>query len=245
MNLDQLVDRYHEILSGIDVGMLNRSDPELDSMLAGLYLPSMPAGYQTAKNKIMIVGRETRGWTVLPKPISFTSLNDYVRRSVTVHEKFVSGQLKIAKRTRGNSFYNFVRDVARTSGSDGIVPANLFCFSWKKSSPASAPPAILRTIKHFSESLLKLQIDLFKPDLIIFANGSSSVTVRREFFPIDGPNKVCSRSVKYLSEGHSVEQLWEFYLNDSIRCFRIQHPSSFAKTAISARKYLLELLPQA
>lgn len=245
MTPEQLVDAYHETLSGIDRALLDRRDPALESMLSGLYLPSVPAGYHAAKNKIMIVGRETRAWTVLRKPLQYTTLHDYVRRSVETHEIFVSGQLKKAKQARGNAFYNFVRDVARASGHDGIVTANLFCFSWKKSLPTMAPPAVLEQIKRFSESLLKLQIDLFKPDLLIFANGSSSAKVRREFFPIDGPNRVCSKSVKYLSAGHSVDQLWEFHLNDSIRCFRIQHPSSFSKSAKAARKYLLELLPQA
>lgn len=144
---------------------------------------------------------------------------------------------------QGCSFFIFLRAIATHSGNEGLVWANLFCFSCKGSSPART--TLLRIIKELSEQLLKLQFQALKPDTIIFANGTSSATIRQQYFPYKGPESVCSESRHFIEQGIATKQLWSFKLDNKYQCFRIQHPSSRSRDARAARDYLLGLLPHA
>lgn len=244
MNNDTLIDVYCDALSGIPAHMLDPDDAQHDKNLQGLFVPSLPEGYWHAKNKVMVVGRETRGWSTHAWGEDFNPLRAYIGRAVDTHRNFLKKQLTQTKASRGNSFCNFLRDVAARSGADGLIHANLFCFAYSKTMPTKKL-ADYQTIAKYSEVLLKQQIRFFHPDVIVFANGQSSVGVRRSFFPISGEDNVCTQRKNYSKREPSIHinQLWEFHLYDSIRCFRIHHPSAQGKPAKEARKFLMSLLP--
>lgn len=222
---------------------LDRKHPEGKSPanLSGLFLTSVFDEYPLAKNKIMIIGSETREWNILKKNEEFTNLNDYIERSMNKHQKFFKNKLEEEKDSKGYAFHNFTRDVSDKCGKDGLVYSNLFCFAWKEGSPIHCK--YFETIKKYSALLLKAQIEILKPQIIIFANGMTSVPYRRDLFPIHGENQVCTNGRDYSNEGISNHQLWEFDLYKDIRCYRIHHPSARAKEAAKARKYLINLLP--
>ena len=191
----------------------------------------------------MVVGRETRGWNVLKNDEPFTGLNDYTYKAINKHKTFFESQQK-KKNARGCTFHNFMRSVAKKSGSNGLIYSNLFCFAHKESIPTKSDH--FETIKDISKKLLDVQIKLLSPDIIIFANGldRDSVMARREYFPIKGDDKACFNSKDYASEGVPNKYLWEFDLYDKIRCLRIQHPSTRSKEAKQAEKFLIDqLLP--
>jgi len=120
---------------------------------------------------------------------------------------------------------NFVRDVAQQCGSDGLIWTNLSCCDWKRGSPLKCPH--YEMIQKYSARLLKVQVEFFVPSVIIFAHGAASAKARRAVFPVEGLNRVCSGGKDYfVSHGIPNDQLWEFDLHGSIRCYRIQHPSS-------------------
>jgi hypothetical protein len=100
-------------------------------------------------------------------------------------------------------------------------------------------------IKQHSQALLKAQIDVLQPDIIIFANGMNTAGCRREYFPIDGSGQVCTNGRDYVSASIGRDHLWEFDLYERIRCFRIHHPSARSKGAARAREFLIGLLPAA
>lgn len=81
------------------------------------------------------------------------------------------------------TFHDFTRAVAKKSGRDGLLYCNLFCFSWKNKSPINTK--YFQQIHKVSNQLLKAQLEYFQPDIIILANGMSSVKYRREIFPLD------------------------------------------------------------
>jgi uracil-DNA glycosylase len=242
MNSNTLSSLYLDILSDIDISLLKPDQTSSRDAhdLSGLFLPSVPTNLHRAKQRIMIVGCETKAWSVLGKDEPFTNLQNYIEKSITKHKTFFEGQLK-KKNARGNTFHNFTRSIAKECGEDGLIYSNLFCFSWKSGSPLKSPH--IDTIKKYSEPLLKAQISFFKPHIIIFANGMQTASYRREIFPTEGSHKVCKNRKDYYSEhGIPKHHLWEFELYDEIRCFRIHHPSAQAKDAALARKFMLKLL---
>lgn len=242
MDSNSLAAQYLDALRDLDISYLDQHHPlgKQPEGLSGLFLTSVPKKFGLAKNKIMIIGSETAGWNVLKTDEQFTTLPIYIEKSMDKHQRFFEIQLN-SNNSKGYTFHNFTRSVARKCGKEGLIYSNLFCFDWKKGSPMSC--GHFETIKKYSELLIKIQIRFFKPDIIIFANGITSVPYRREFFPIKGDKQVCRNGRDYSNQGIPNHYLWEFDLYENIRCFRIHHPSARAREASKARQFLLNLLP--
>ncbi|HIF5802248.1 TPA: hypothetical protein ACX3E3_004088 [Vibrio parahaemolyticus] len=247
---EELRDAYLEILKDIDVAYLMPSkadDPKIKG-LSGLFLTSVSPNYHTAKNKIMIIGRETKGWKWNEKKdAELVDKENCVDQALKSHNSFFFNQLK-KKNSRGKAFHNFTRSVGKKSGTEGLIYSNLFCFALNKTIPTKSP--IFEEIVNLSERLLFAQIEILKPDIILFMNGfdKSSVAARRQIFPIDGENNVCLNRRDYFDEhGLSSKQLWSFDLKFGdrlIKSYRTYHPSAVSKKAKEGRDFLISLLPE-
>lgn len=234
-----LIQAYREILSDLPTQWLDRSRAHEAEFagLSGLFLPGTSSAYLNAPRRIMVVGRETRRWNVVTDTNPFTNLDDYILRATGIQQRQLSTFLD-RPMDRGESFFNLLRALASRHGRDGIAWANLFGFAWNGKSPMRW--------KHFdqlldiSECLLKTQIRILQPDILIFANGASSARFRQRYFPHKGESSVCSEMGSYREQGVPTAQLWRFKLNGSIQCYRIQHPSSISAASRAARRFLLE-----
>ncbi len=235
---EKLCDAYCKILEDVDQKFFDAREPDggRPAELSGLFVTSVSDAYAESKNKIMIIGSETAGWNVLKEGERFQCLESYVRRAMNKHKNYFEREMA-RRNSQGYSFHNFTRAVAKRCGKEGLIYSNLFCFDWKHGSPINSPH--FDTIRRYSEPLLKKQIEILKPDIIIFANGMVSVSHRREYFPLNE----CLNGRDYSVKGIPNRHLWEFDLRGRIRSFRIHHPSARAKAAASARTYLLTLLP--
>lgn len=254
MNNQALKETYFHILRDYE-SLINEKYRGSNSHLAsfsGMFLPSVHEHYPDSRLKVMLVGRETAGWTVVGKGKwatidKYTNLADYINTSMSKHylclnEESVSGNEK------GSTFFNFIKMLIPVVGREGFVWSNLFCFDLNKKNPESSP--YFQTIKAMSKRLLTEQINTLNPDVIIFANGSASACYRAEYFPFKGDGKeiVCS---KFSDPGKDSEidnkHLWQFDLKLSgyHRCYRIHHPSYFSKKASNARDFLVRtILPE-
>lgn len=244
MDNPQLIKQYRSLLSDIDLALVNRrrATETAYAGLSGLFLASAPTTLHQAQHRIMVVGRETRAWNVLKAEESFSNIDEYIEKALFKQQGFMAKHL-VKPKGQGCSFFNFLRAISARSGNEGLIWANLFCFSWKRSSPMRT--TLFPIIKELSEQLLKLQIQALKPDIIIFANGTSTAAIRQQYFPHKGPESVCSESKHFVMQGIAKKQLWSFKLDNKYQCFRIQHPSSRSRDARAARDYLLGLLPHA
>lgn len=254
MNNQILKEAFYEILREYDQLLwekYQRTNPDL-TKLSGMFLPSVHEGYANAPRKVMLVGRETAGWSVVGKGKwatieKYTDLETYIDTSMKKHLLCLTGEA-FSRNDKGSTFFNFIKMLMPVVGREGFVWANLFCFDSKKKNPESSP--YFETIKGMSQKLLTTQINTLKPDVIIFANGSDSACYRAEFFPFNGKGKevVCSNFADP-GKNHGIDNkhLWQFDLNltNQHRCYRIHHPSYFAKKAKQARAFLVEqVLPE-
>lgn len=240
-----LKEKYKAILnSSIDL-----PNPE---KMSEIFLTSVRDGYEGAKRKIMIIGREPggdvkKGWywgvagskSILQPILKSEDKSAYVDSAMQYHKVFFSSILS-GKNERGSTFGNFLREVRNSLNGDdcGMIYSNLFCYSTNEGKiPNRLGKEGYAVIKMLSKDLLLSQIEILKPDTIIFANGTSgpSVDFRRECFPMDQ----CICRDNYEKDGISDIQLWKFKF-DGIQCYRIQHPSSHHPASSPARKYFLE-----
>lgn len=233
-----LAEAYYDVLNVLPQHWLDRSksqDPEY-AQLSGLFLPGTSASYQSAPQKIMVVGRETRRWDVLKGEDKFQSLEDYICKAMTIQQDHLAKFIR-EPRDRGESFFNLLRDLADDHGVQSLAWANLFSFAWNKKSPMRWEH--FPTLLEISERLLKAQIEVLRPHIIIFANGASSAKFRQRYFPHKGEGSVCTELGDFCREGVPRSQLWQFSLHERIQCFRIQHPSSISASSRAARRFLL------
>ncbi|MBA3594588.1 MAG: hypothetical protein H0W47_12440 [Polaromonas sp.] len=245
MTNERLKNAYCEILKDIDPRYLGKPEmrPGGLSGLSGLFLSSVSENYSGAQNKVMIIGCETRGWEPLGKS-EFETTDAYVKSAMNTHNNFFKKEL-LGKKGRGLSFHDFTRAVEKIAGKDGLIYSNLFCFSWgkKKGSPIKSGDDVFPVVKEFSRKILNAQLEILKPDYIVFANGIASAPYRREFFP-HGEGGRCTNPKSY-PERVAVEYFWEFMLDEKIKCFRIHHPSARSLNAVKGRNFTLELLADA
>jgi hypothetical protein len=236
--MDEILERrYSEILAGIDPSFL---DP-MAAEVRGLSTPFLASGPEDPDaRRIMVIGREFggNGWIVRQEGDGAAA---YVTKALAKHRHFFDKWIKKSP-DGGATFFNFMRALARSFGTEGLIYSNLLCIDAGGRSPSKSEHFPL--IKRLSKQLLDVQLDHFKPDVVIFANGMDTVGIRREFFPIDGDGKVCVSLRNWEKSGISRNQLWEFELLGKFLCYRIQHPSARSKAANAARKQLLEVLAQ-
>lgn len=235
---------YRDILSDLPEHWLDcsRSHEAEYAKLSGIFLPGISPAYHCAPKKIMVIGRETRRWDVLKGEEKFESLETYVCKAMNKQQDHLAKFISKPK-DRGESFFNLLRDLADDHGAQSITWANLFCFAWNKKSPMQW--SNFEKLLQISEKLLKAQIKILRPDIIIFANGAKSAKYRQVYFPHKGESSVCSELGDFRKEGIPLNQLWRFKLHENIQCYRIQHPSSFSASARAARRFLLEELASA
>lgn len=238
--MEKLAEAYRDVLADLPLHWIDktRSHEAEYAKLSGLFLPGTSPAYQLAEKKILVIGRETRRWDVLKAGDTFESLEAYIFKAMQTQQEHLAKYINDPK-DRGESFFNLLRDLAKDHSPQGIAWANLFCFAWNEKSPMNWEN--FEKLSLLSERLLKAQLKILKPDIVIFANGASSARYRQAYFPYKGDSRVCSNFESFKPHVPA-SQLWKFKLYDSIQCFRIQHPSSISANSRAARRFLLEHL---
>lgn len=203
-----------------------------------ILLGFVPENYENAEHKILIVGRETRGWQLDKDNAIESYTDDIIQKSMDKSKDWVKHNLTgdSKKGTKGTTFFNFVRKVSNKCGANGILWANTFAVDYKKSIPSQ--DKLFQDIKNLSKELLQAQIDILKPDYILFIGGTSSVSARREYFPnLKGDSKSFDGiAIRYLER-------FTFDGQESPICYRTYHPAYRGKNAQKGLEKLIKILP--
>ena len=211
--------------------------------LSGLFLPSVSANYENSKTKIMLVGAETAGWNPVRETFSDISIENYIEKTMTCNAQYFAKSMK-SKNQKGRTFFNYLRELDKELShvgagydSGGWVWSNLHCFDWNGKSPISKKALYESFIKPVSKALLQKQIEILKPDFIVFLSGISAAKTRKEFLKSDALPKQ--------NHHESTDYLWEFMVNGHIHCIRTHHPSARnrdAQRALTESQKLLRRL---
>jgi hypothetical protein len=235
---ERLRRRYADV---VDLAMLRdlavRRPLSGRSGLSGLFVPAVGDSYLRSRVRVMIVGRETAGWgklhTDLATPERTGSVADYLAHQMEKHRRMV------AQVGAGSKFFQFYRDTARKvaapedrAAQDAPVWANLFCFDDGKTRPDRASDPATADIVRLSGALLRIQVEVLRPALIVFTTGSSCDRYVRQHF-----------ADRFDSTVHLPKRLWEFKLPvvaaaaaagkpGHALAFRTPHPRHAASAAL-------------
>ncbi|WP_417546639.1 hypothetical protein [Marinobacter sp.] len=222
--MDALKQEYARILQGLRIDKFNLDEDEY----SGVFLPEPFDEYWTAKNKVVLVGRETAGWNTKPgkNTIKRAAGLDDVSVSEVVDESLdrYSNHLKLKGEkvvdTSRSRFMQYYFRLAKELALDprALIYANLFAWDYAKKSPRCRPADEFNEIASISQQLLAAQIRCFKPDFVVFASGirGADGVIRSLFNDHLGGYQTAKDK---LVPG----KLWEFEAAGAT-CYRIAHP---------------------
>jgi len=187
-------------------------DKHLRELSAPLLI-SISETYLCAPVRVMFVGKETNGWC--GKLGAFYAAEDAISPLMKSYQK------QMGKPKWPGRFFQMLSRAARElngAQADAIAWTNLMRTDWAHGKGFS------RNSKKFSEALTKMsqemlrfEVELLKPDVIIFACGTSYDSVIKETFPH-----------RTNSEPIVKRALWQFNVG-KILCFRSQHPQAIRR----------------
>lgn len=203
----------------VDLALLTRLSIE-SPKLSGLFVPSVTDSYMDAPLRVMIIGKETRAWGKgLSEVGQFSTIEDYIRRAMGRHEKV------LAAPPLGSKFFQFYRQAEKSLANGqvrrgSIVWANLFCLAHDKKSPVGQ--AGFECVKKLSAELLRHQLEVLEPDVVLFVTGYQYDRYIKSFF-----------CVKH-SKVHVSKALWELEIN-GVKAYRTAHPQWTVGASFRAR----------
>lgn len=216
----QLLERYAQVIKLEDL-----RDVSNVHGLSGIFAGSVCDSYFQGERRVMIVGREPRGWdegtregkkrSGLMEALAASDLRSYLGTMMQTHEKTVCGPPDSSK------FFHFYkrvqRDVAKCSAPGSVAWGNLLCVSHKKGSPVAglkkSEDAHLNRICEWSKALLRAQIDVLQPEIIFFVTSPSYDRYLKAFINIDEDGRTV----------HVPKELWQFKAHGAY-AFRTRHP---------------------
>ena len=230
----QLLERYAQVINQEDLCELAKVPG-----LSGIFAGSVCETYFHDGPRVMVVGREPRGWDEgtrdgkkrggLMEATRGSDLKSYLGTMMQMHEKTVCNPPPTSK------FFHFYkkvqRDIAKSSAQGSVAWGNLLCISHKKGSAVvgltKAQDTHLKKICEWSKALLKAQIEVLQPQFIFFVTSPSYDRYLKAFIDID----------KTSGRVHFPKELWQFNAHGA-HAFRTRHPrimksSEYRKHAIS------------
>jgi hypothetical protein len=187
-------------------------DKHLQELSAPLLI-SISESYLCAPVRIMFVGKETNGW--------WDKLSAYYATEDALAPLLQRYQKQMGKSKWSGRFFQMLSRTARELNSapaDAIAWTNLMRTDWEQGKGYSRNSKEFSTaLTKISQEMLRFEVELLRPDVIIFACGTSYDSVIKETFPH-----------RTNSEPIVKRALWQFNVGE-ILCFRAQHPQTIRK----------------
>ncbi|WP_192036256.1 hypothetical protein [Halomonas sp. YLGW01] len=205
--VEDLKSEYNQILRREEIGSLFSSYQEL----SGIFLPSPSPRYFSSHPRVFVVGQEPRGWRNKVCDIKNKFLIDEagLDASMQLSQQFSASG---AKTSTFLQFYRKLSSRVNPGSKDAALWSNQFCLSYKSGSSERLPPAAFDVVKRLSFNLLRAQIQILKPSVVVFTTGPGRDKYIKECFP----------------EYETVEvieprRLWHFKVGN-VNCIRTSHP---------------------
>jgi hypothetical protein len=167
-----LLERYLDVLDIHELVRIARE--EKGGKLSGLFLPEVDAAYLQSKVRVMLIGQETRGWgkelrTLAASDQTPQALRAYVQAQMTVYRKFSPTAPGTSKFRQFHSKLHATLGKSVAADRTAVFWGNLLCVSLNGKSPRKASE--IESIAAISRRLLSIQLEILRPDLIVFGTG--------------------------------------------------------------------------
>ncbi len=237
----QLSELYHETLD--KATLAERFSEDRLGEYSAPFLLNVDDSYLSSKNKILFVGKETNRW--------WGRLNDFANTDDAIDilqqrykaELFggevvsKSGSITTyrAEPNWNNSLFVEYKKIRKELLDDmrgSLVWSNLLKFDNAKSTSYSRNTKEDETVVQISKQIFKGELEILKPDYMIFATSYTYDKIIKEFFKDE------------ITQSDVIEpkSLWKFNIGDTI-CYRTWHPSTIKYTAKKKKlEYYIDII---
>lgn len=176
-------------------------------------LLSVPQAFLKAPVRIMFVGKETNGW--------LGKLAAYYSGCVGIADLLGRYDRQMQQTTARGAFsrmHQRLADALAGGRKEAVLWNNLSKMDWHQGRPDSRTSLWhSAALREFSQKLLRFEVDLLQPDVMVFGTGPSYDMAIKETFPLR------TDSLALVPRA-----LWRFRVGNAM-CLRMQHPQSRAK----------------
>ena len=226
-------------LEELSIKLKELSDVEKECLqdLSFPFIPNFDESFKLSKNKILLVGQETRGWQgklkkFLEPELDIKSIIENSKnRHITLSDTESAGQ---------SSFLQFMKKIKSKNNNEYVQWLNFYLFDYKKKSfnklsKNNSYKNVYEELKQLSIQNLSEQIIELKPKVIFFVG-----QYHHNFPKLEEILNLSSNEKIILKE--PVDKFTMKIWNDEILVFRAPHPAHFASVSQKARKATLNYL---
>ena len=138
MNLNErLASRYITALEASDpdfIATLHSFRGNAAQGLSDIFLPTVSTSYADAPVKVMVLGRETKGWSY---PGQIGSLTEYVRVGMNKHRDFRDSERCLLSKSHPSGLIRLLKGICKQTSQAGLIYSNLFAVDHNKRDPRS------------------------------------------------------------------------------------------------------------
>lgn len=215
----QLLAAYMQQLDIDDLSQLALD--ETKGALSGLFLPAASEEYLRSDVRVMLVGKEPRSWGrsishLISSDRSTTALRDYVCAQMQYHRAEANKRAGRSKFLQFRSRLQASVSATRGKGQGSVAWANLLCVSLNRRSARFGKTG--DRIALLSRKLLKVQLELLAPDVVVFGSGYHYDGLIKDLFDQDYTNL----------PGIVPKEFWPFEARGQT-IYRVAHPQSHTR----------------
>ncbi len=181
--------------------------------LSAPLLIAVSDAYLAAPVRIMFVGKETNGW--------WGRLGKFYATDDAVASLLARYRTQMTKgRWKGRFFRMLARVAHEAAGAsaDAVAWTNLLKTDWDHGRGYSrTAKGVSAALTRMSQEMLRFEVSVLQPHVIVFACGSTYDSLIRNTFPERSHSEAIVRRA-----------LWQFRIGD-IQCYRCQHPQTIAR----------------
>lgn len=216
------------------LGNLSAAEKECLHNLSYPFIPYFDPLFDTSKNKVLIVGQETKGWQ--------GRLNDFLNDDISFEnmiKKSKARHAELYEQTKDQSrFLQFLRKVKQINHNEPVQWLNFYFFDYQKKSfntfrKKSEYEAISSHLEKLSIQNLSEQIKRLKPKVIFFTG-----QYHNNFPQLEESLELLSNE-KIMSREHVDKFTMRIWNNETL-ILRVPHPAHWRASSNEARTIALK-----
>ncbi len=219
-----------------NVKSLDSNDHRFLKNISYPFIPHFEDKFYQTKNKVLIVGQETRGWlnTLINLLNNEVDTSEIIVKSKNAHEKLYYSD---PKRSR---FHQYLKKLKITNNNDYIQWLNFYLCDYQNKSfnnlnnPKTGNEKLFQSIRDLSIQNLSMQINTLNPKVIFFAG-----KYHNNYPLLQKALNVQKEEIELTTSDLNM-QIW----NNNILVFRIPHPAARFKGANKTRSMALHYFDQ-
>lgn len=187
---------------------VNFNDEQREQLSKPLLI-SVPQAYLDAPLRVMFIGKETNGWK--GKLSGFDGSQNGIEQLLARYDKQMDEPASYGAFTR---MHHHIAATLTDGRKESVLWNNLMKMDWYQGKTSGRNSlGHSEELHHLSRQMLKFEVELLQPHVMLFGSGPRYDSAIKATFPIQNSRRIVPRA------------LWAFESNGTL-CYRMRHPQA-------------------